>query len=204
MIRRLPGLLLCQFLMTTAALGAAEQYSYWIEPCTPETAKSTGCEANDPELAKWAFEAWQRESGGALTFQMSETEAHARIRLRWANGQGSLYGETQTVEVDGQRGAVIYVLPDTRMLGRDIEAAARGDHLLRDSIVYLTCLHESGHALGLPHTAKFADIMYTFRYGGDIVGYFGRYRQLLKTRADMPKHAGISDADRAALKEAVR
>ena len=69
-----------------------------------------------------------------------------------------------------QARGIIYVLPDTRMLGRDIEAATRADHLLRDSIVYLTCLHESGHALGLPHTAAFADIMYTFRYGGDIVG----------------------------------
>jgi hypothetical protein len=190
--------------LAAVALCAAEEYTYWIDPCTPAASKSTGCETNDPELGKWAFETWQRESGGALTFRKSETEAHARIRLHWANGQGSLYGETQSVDVDGKHGAIIYVLPDTSMLGRDIDAATRSDHLLRDSIVYLTCLHESGHALGLPHTAAFADIMYTFRYGGDIVGYFGRYRQLLKARADMPKHSGISDADRIALLETVR
>jgi hypothetical protein len=190
--------------LVTAGLGAAEEYTWWIDPCTPAAAAATGCQTDDPELGKWAFETWQRESGGALTFRKSGTEAHARIRLRWANGQGSLYGETQPVDVDGKRGAIIYVLPDTRMLGRDIEAATRADHLLRDSIVYLTCLHESGHALGLPHTAAFADIMYTFRYGGDIVGYFGRYRQLLKSRADIPNNSGISDADRRALKEALR
>jgi hypothetical protein len=70
---------------------------------------------------------------------------------------------------------------------------------MRDAIVYLTCLHESGHALGLAHTRSFADIMYSFQYGGDITAYFQRYRVLLKTRADIPAHSGISDADRVAL-----
>jgi len=179
----------------------ADVYTWWIDACPPEAAKSTGCEAGDPELGRWAFETWQRESGGKVVFRKSDTEAHARIRLHWANGQGSLYGETQPIEVDGVRGAVIYVLPDTRMLGRDIALATRDDRLLRDTIVYLTCVHETGHALGLEHTALFADIMYTFRYGGDIAEYFERYRRLLKTRADIPKHSGISDADRAALRE---
>ena len=67
-------------------------------------------------------------------------------------------------------------------------------------VVYLTCLHESGHALGLRHTAAFADIMYSFQYGGDIPAYFQRYRQLLKIRADIKEHSGISDADRAAIR----
>ena len=67
-------------------------------------------------------------------------------------------------------------------------------------MVYLTCVHETGHALGLRHTAAFADIMYNFRYGGDLVEYFARYRRLLKTRNDIAKHAGVSEADRSALK----
>jgi hypothetical protein len=41
--------------------------------------------------------------------------------------------------------------------------------------------------------------MYSFQYGGDITAYFQRYRVLLKTRADIPAHSGISDADRVAL-----
>ncbi|MDQ1470988.1 MAG: hypothetical protein QOJ99_2468 [Bryobacterales bacterium] len=187
--------LLCLSLVTVA-LGVAEEYTYWIDPCTAAAATATRCEAGDPELGKWALEAWARESGGALTFRKSETEAHARIRLRWANGQGSLYGETQPITVDGKRGAMIYVLPETGRPG--------GDPLLRDTIVYLTCLHESGHALGLPHTAGFADIMYNFRYGGDLVEYFARYRRLLKTRAEIAKHAGVSDADRVALRQALK
>jgi len=183
-------------------LAAAEEYTYWVDPCTTEAARSTGCQTGDTELAQWSFEMWQREAGNAITFRRGADEAHARIRIRWANGASSLYGETQPVMVDGKRGAVIYVLPDTRELGREIDAATRADKLLRDTIVYLTCVHESGHALGLEHTAKFADIMYSFRHGGDIVAYFERYRKLLTSRADIPKHSGISDADRTALRAA--
>jgi len=163
---------------------------------TPEMARASGCQAGDPELARWAFEAWQRETGGALTFRKSASEAHARLRLHWASGNSSLYGETQPMMVDGRQGAAIYVLPDTSPLGRS-------DPLMRDAIVYLTCLHESGHALGLRHTAAFPDIMYSFGYGGDITAYFNRYRTLLKSRGDIASHSGISDADRAAIRATI-
>ena len=79
-----------------------------------------------------------------------------------------------------------------------------GDRLLRDAIVYLTCLHESGHALGLSHTKAFADIMYSFQYGGDIDEYFGRYRRKLQTRADIAKNSGMSAEDRARLLEILK
>jgi hypothetical protein len=176
-------------------LQAAEEYSWWVEDCTPATARSTGCQPGDPELGRWALEAWLRESGGAIVLKKSPTEEHARFRLHWANGTAQLYGETQPFMIDGKRGANIYVLPSV---------APGGDPLLRDAIVYLTCLHESGHAFGLPHTRAFPDIMYSFQYGGDITAYFGRYRVLLKTRADIAAHSGISDADRVAFREAVR
>lgn len=180
-----------------AALPAAEEYSYWIDGCTPQLAQVSGCQEGDTELARWAFETWQRETSGSLVFHRSGTEQHARLRLHWASGNSSLYGETRPVFVDGREGAVIYVLPDTSPLGR-------ADPLMRDAIVYLTCLHESGHALGLKHTDAFADIMYSFAYGGDITAYFNRYRTLLKSRADIPAHSGISEADRAAIRRIVR
>jgi predicted Zn-dependent protease len=68
-------------------------------------------------------------------------------------------------------------------------------------VLYLTCLHESGHALGLEHTDAFADIMYNFQYGGDIAEYFARYRRLLTVREDIRKHSGISPDDRRHLLE---
>jgi hypothetical protein len=172
-------------------LPAAEEFTYWVEPCPVEAQKSTSCEAEDPELARWALEAWQRESNGAIILKMVTAESRARFRLHWANGASQLYGETQPILVDGKHGANIYVLPSV---------APGADLLLRDAIVYLTCLHESGHAFGLAHTRAFADIMYSFQYGGDIAAYFGRYRKLLKSRADIAMHSGISDADRIAFR----
>ncbi len=176
-------------------LPAAEEYTYWIADCAQGT-PIHGCQAGDKELARWALEAWQRESGGALVFEKGPGEEHSQIRLHWANGTSSLYGETEPTLVDGKRGADVYVLPSVVPPGADA--------LLRDAIVYLTCLHESGHALGLVHTRSFADIMYSFQYGGDITAYFGRYRALLKTRTDIHLHSGISDADRTALRLALK
>ena len=84
--------------------------------------------------------------------------------------------EARPIVVEGQRGAEVYVLPPpANETGRD--------PLLRDAIVYLTCLHETGHALGLAHTADFDDIMYSFEFGGDIPEYFARYRRKLSRRA---------------------
>ena len=170
-------------------LAPAASLRYWIEPC--ERAES-GCHADDPELAAWAMEAWQKASGGTLTLTKSETEPRAQIRLYWTGGRDGLYGETRPILVDGIRGAEIYVLPT-------VVPANEKDKLLRDAIVYLTCLHESGHALGLEHTAEFADIMYSFQYGGDIAAYFGRYGRALTARSDIRRHSGLSAGDQRQL-----
>jgi hypothetical protein len=178
--------------LVVAGASAAQKYSYWVEPCSqPES----GCQANDPELAAWAFEAWQNASAGAIAVNRTSDPQHARIRIFWATAEQGLYGEARPVLVDGQRGAKVYVRPAPFRTG--------DDKLLRDAIVYLTCLHETGHALGLPHTAAFEDIMYSFQYGGDIPEYFGRYRRKLRVRDDIHKNAGMSEADRKHLVEAI-
>jgi hypothetical protein len=171
-------------LLLLAAVANAATLHYWVEPCKdPET----GCHMSDPELAEWALQAWQTATAGKLTFEKSADVEGAQIRVYWANGNQGLYGEARPIMVNGIRGAAVYVLPPPEN---------RQDPLLRDTIVYLTCLHETGHALGLHHTAAFADIMYSFQYGGDIPEYFGRYRRLLSVRADIRKHAGMSADDR--------
>jgi len=167
---------------------------YWVEPCAkPER----GCHTGDPELAQWAMEAWQAAAAGHLTLEKTADREKAHIRVFWSGGREGLYGEARPILVDGVRGAEVYVLPPP-------ETPDDRDALLRDAIVYLTCLHETGHALGLAHTAAFADIMYSFQYGGDIPEYFGRYRRLLTARADIRKHPGMSADDRRRIVESYR
>ena len=191
------------WLLCAAGLLPAENFSYWIQPCSAEISAKASCVTADAQLAQWAFEAWRKVGSTKLAFS-SAPEDHARIRVYWAPGQMRLYGEARPIQVDGQRGAVIYVNPDVTQLGDEIAAAAADDRLLRDAIVYLTCLHESGHAIGLTHTGKFEDIMYSFGFGGNIVEYFERYRHTLDARSDIRTHSGISDYDRERLLELFR
>jgi hypothetical protein len=174
-------------LLIVAAAAHGATLHYWIEPCASEAA----CRAGDPELARWAFEAWQAAAGGKLDLVPASSREKAQIRVIWADGHAGLFGEARPIVVEGIQGAEVYVVTPT---------AASSDPLLRDAIVYLTCVHETGHALGLSHTDRFADIMYNFQYGGDIGEYFGRYRRLLRTRADIRKHAGLSGDDRRAIR----
>jgi hypothetical protein len=184
----------CAALLAAVALAATppQKYSYWVAPC--EHAE-TGCQAGDAELAGWALEAWQAASNGTLSFRRVTEMKEARIRVYWASAQQGLYGEARPIRVEGLSGAEVYVRP------APLEANA--DQLWRDAVVYLTCLHETGHALGLAHTAAFDDIMYSFQYGGDIPEYFTRYRRTLTTRSDIRKSSGLSPADRKHLLEAV-
>jgi hypothetical protein len=176
-----------------AASVPAASLRYWVQSCeSAGRSPESQCRPGDPELAQWALAAWQAASDGKLTLEKTADLEAAHIRIYWATANQGLYGEARPILVKGVRGAEVYVLPG-------IVPAGESDMLLRDAIVYLTCLHETGHALGLPHTARFADIMYSFQYGGDITEYFNRYRRLLTARGDIRKHSGMSDEDRKRL-----
>jgi hypothetical protein len=164
--------------------------TYFIADGTP----GSGYRRGDRDLAHWALDAWQRAVDGALRFEPA-TEQAAQIRVRWVAANAGEYGETRSVLVNGTRGAVVFIRPDTDALGPDIAPLARADPLMRDTIVYLTCLHELGHAIGLSHTADPEDVMFFFGYGGDIPGFFSRYRRQLHARSDIARVAGLSAAD---------
>jgi hypothetical protein len=159
----------------------------------------TGFRSTDSGLARWALEDWRRSSGHAIRFEPAP-ESSALVRLYWAEPSDGQYGEVEPIVVGERLGAALYIRPDMGSLGADIAERAARDQLLRDSIVYLTCVHELGHALGLRHTRDYRDIMYYFGYGGDIPSYFGRYRSELRSRDDIAKVSGLSPGDLTRLK----
>jgi len=158
-----------------------------------------GYDAKDGELAVYALEAWARESGNRLKFVRAKSENDSLLRVRWvAAGEGQ-FGEMQRIA--GKDGATVFIFPGVSSMGEPFASRAARDRLFRDTIVYLTCVHEIGHALGLSHTSNFEDIMYYFGYGGDLSAYFLRYRNKLESRNDIPRFSGISANDIAVLKK---
>src|SRR3954449_10384820 len=100
---------------------AAAALKYWVEPCTNPA--ESGCKPGDPDLAQWAMEAWQASSDGKLHVERTEDKQRAIIKIYWVSGRIGLYGET--------RGGNVFVRPEP------------GQGLLREAVVYLTCLHET-------------------------------------------------------------
>lgn len=187
-----------QFFRTNlGVLDTSEPISFYIEDGTGVP----GFRPSDRELAKTALEAWSRESGARLKFREAPDSDSALVRLRWVSAGSGLFGQMERLHVNGKVGAMVFVMPEVENLGEPLSSRARRDSLLRDTIVYLTCVHELGHAVGMPHTDEFADIMYSFGYGGDIVEYFMRYRNKLQSRDDIQKHSGLSSGDLEFLKE---
>jgi hypothetical protein len=192
MIRRI-GLL---FALSAASCLFADPWPYYIEPCRqPET----GCRTTDPQLAGWALDAWAKASNGLLQWVQVKDPAKARLRIRWATVREGQFGETRRIRLGSRTITDLYVLTDVTQLGPEIEKLAVNDSLYRDSIIYLTCAHETGHALGLTHTTSFDDVMYSFASGGSIRDYFGRFRRLLNSRDDIARLSAISTRDQNRL-----
>jgi hypothetical protein len=144
-------------------------------------------------LVDRALATWTHAAAGRVVLTKASSRETAVIRVRFAQADG-IYGETAP-RIDRATGFI----GSAEVL---IAGEIPGDAVHQRIVIYLTALHELGHALGLPHTDAFTDIMYAFRRPDDGERYFGAYRQLLRSSEDIgsDRATGLSPADVAALK----
>jgi Matrixin len=148
---------------------------------------------DEREMVKRALRVWEGVAEGAFHFDEVKPFPATGIRVRFVNddenfGETMPYLDTRTREI---------VKADV-VLNRDIA----GDPLQRQMVVYLTALHEIGHALGLGHTDEWGCIMYKFRRSSDPPRVFVGYRKQLRSEADIgsERATGLAAADRRALR----
>jgi hypothetical protein len=154
---------------------------FWIQPHP------------DADLARAAMQHWQAASEGDLELKETKDEKQATLRFRFVDpDRARIYGTALARQENGRTVQELIINPAL--------AAGEADPLLAATILFLTCVHESGHGLGLEHTRNFDDIMYSFQYGGDIEEYFARYRRRINSRGDFAKFSPVSAGDALALR----
>jgi len=151
-----------------------------------------GAPAGADGLVDRALATWTRAADGRFALRKTESQEKSVVRVRFARADG-IYGETSP-HIDRTTGRI----GSAEVL---IAGDVAGDALQQRIVIYLTALHELGHALGLPHTNAFDDIMYSFRRPDDGERYFGAYRRRLRTSEDIgtERATGLSPADIAAV-----
>ena len=157
----------------------------WLEPDSAPSGASA--------LLDRACATWTRAAAGRFVIEKAPSRDAAAVRVRFARADG-IYGEAAP-RIDRATG---FIASADVVIAGDIP----GDVLHQRIVVYLTALHELGHALGLPHTDAFDDIMYAFRHPDDGARYFGAYRSRLRTSEDIgsDRAPGLSAADISALR----
>jgi hypothetical protein len=169
----------------TARLGAA----HWAQGATigvwidPERAPRGG-----DQLVERAMLTWTSAANGLLRLERRTARESASIRVHFFTRDWR-YGMTEA-RPDSRTG----LLTSAEVI---VAGDADGDALDQQIVIYLTALHELGHALGLSHTADITHIMYLFREPGDGERFFGTYRRRLRSADDIgsDRATGLSPDD---------
>jgi matrixin len=169
----------------TVTLGAAHWASgatihVWIDPLRAP--------AGGDQLVERAMSTWTTSANGLLKLERLGTRDGADIRVHFFTRDWR-YGMTEA-RPDPRSG----LLTSAEVI---VAGDADGDDIDRQIVIYLTALHELGHALGLSHTADITHIMYLFREPGDGERFFGAYRRRLRSADDIgsARAPGLSSDD---------
>jgi len=172
--------------MAVVRLGAAHWapgavIAVWIDPAHAP--------AGGDLLVERAMATWTTVAGGRFKLQRTPAKDRAAIRIHFFTRDWR-YGMTEA-RPDPKTG----LITEAEVV---VAADADGDALDQQIVVYLTALHELGHAIGLSHSSNMRDIMYLFRLPGDGERFFGAYRKRLQAGAadiGTAKATGLSEDD---------
>lgn len=193
MTRMLVGFILLSAALVTSLSGAGRPH--WPARAVVEVWISSERQPSGGDrLVERAMQAWTNASDGRLTLRRTLVRAGAGIEVLFVRGSSN-YGETLP-HLNRATGLIDHA-------DVDIAADVPFEPFTRQIVAYLTALHELGHAIGLEHTADFADIMYLFRRPDDGTRYFGNYRALVHSTDEIGNAAatGLSAADVRALRD---
>ncbi|HBY60165.1 MAG TPA: hypothetical protein DEH78_10105, partial [Solibacterales bacterium] len=147
-------------------------------------------------LVEWALEDWAAASGGRLIWKRASSPIGALFHIRWAAPHDQQHGVAQPFLSGRRHGSTIRIRPDLSRFPGAVGERGRADALYRDTVVYLTALHELGHGLGMNHAAAPGPIMYNGRLLPQV---FSRYRTRLKSRSDIRRFSAVTEFDRNRL-----
>jgi hypothetical protein len=180
-----PAIIAALLLAAAVGVGAARwpvgaEIRVWIDP--------VGAPAGGDALVERAMKTWTDAAQGRFRLERVSSKDSARVRVHFFTRDWR-YGMTQA-RPDPRTG----LITEAEVI---VAADADGDALDHRIVIYLTALHELGHALGLSHSADIDDIMYLFRQEGDGERFFGAYRRRLGSGDEIgsPRATGLSAED---------